>query len=272
MRKHSQSYFTLKSQIQESLDFIILSSYAVPSLNYNMKAIEEGQSQLDKLPGPDHFKKNSEYENADHKRLREIKTNYSKTLGKLLLISSFTYFESYISNVIEEFFTLNGGREKFKSSLKSKIDRQISCYEDTNNLVKKLKEPMKPSKVEKYKTAITELEQANYSFPSQLLCYFGLIELQGKFAKDKNIKAGDILKILKDAFHMEITAEEESKFKKIQEKRNRVVHGNRVVHEDKIKIELSEALQYNDFLKNFAQKVDQHLLQTFFILEFITNE
>ncbi|MBD1218713.1 HEPN domain-containing protein [Aphanizomenon flos-aquae NRERC-008] len=266
MRKHSESYFKLKSQIQESLDFIILCCYAVPSLNAYMKAVELGNGKPDKLPDPDHFKKNPEYENADHSRLKEIKPNYQKTLGKLLLISSFTYFEYYISNVIEEFFDLNGGRENFKSLLKSKIDRKISDYEDTNNLVKKLKEPKKPSKLGKYEKAINELQQTNYSFPSQLLCYFGLIELQGKFKKDKNIEARDILKILKDAFHVEITEKEASEFTKIQEKRNRIVHGGNT------EINLAEALQFNDFLKDLAQKVDQHLLKTFFILEFITKD
>ncbi|WP_420885173.1 HEPN domain-containing protein [Aphanizomenon flos-aquae] len=80
------------------------------------------------------------------------------------------------------------------------------------------------------------------------------------------MEARDILKILKDAFHVEITEKEASEFTKIQEKRNRIVHGGNT------EINLAEALQFNDFLKDLAQKVDQHLLKTFFILEFITKD
>lgn len=74
----------------------------MPALNAYIKAVEKGSAQ--KIPNPDHFG-----QPGDHIRLKQIKESYKDSLGRFLLISTFSHFEAYIQDVVGEIFDFHGG-------------------------------------------------------------------------------------------------------------------------------------------------------------------
>jgi hypothetical protein len=99
---NTKSYLLLRAYIQASLDYAYLTYHPVPALNAYIKADEKGSAQ--KIPNPDHFG-----QPEDHSRLKQIKESYKDSLGRFLLISTFSHFEAYIQNVVGEIFDFHGG-------------------------------------------------------------------------------------------------------------------------------------------------------------------
>jgi len=250
----SKSYETLKIQIQHSLDFALLCCYAVPALKGYIKAAEGGE--VTKIPDPDYFKLT-----ADNERLKEIAKSYRKILGRFLVLSSFSYFESYVDDIIEETLEFNGGIESFLESAKVKRSKVVNLDPDMEILVKKLREYKDNSKNEKYRTAVNILADKNYRFPSELFSVFGLMQIQEKC---KNLKSADIPHILNSAFGIELTDNETQDFNNIRVKRNDIAHGNIT------EVDLSEAIKINRFLRKLAIKIDKYFLIHFFIIESFT--
>ena len=102
----SNAYKKLREQTQDSLDFILLCCHAVPALKGYIKAVKKGSA--DKLPDPDYFGGLADYE-----RLMQSVPSYRKVLGRFLILSSFSYFEAYFSNVLKEIFEFHGGEAEF---------------------------------------------------------------------------------------------------------------------------------------------------------------
>lgn len=244
----------LKEQIQVSLDFVLLCCHSMPALNAYMKAVEKGEA--DKIPNPDYFESL-----AEHSRLKQIIPNYKKNIGRFLVLSSFSYFESYVSDVIKELFLINGGDKVFLNAVKNKRGDHFKVIANLNEKAKKLREVKDKSKTAKYKKIIDELTKSDYKFPSELLAFYGLFQLQEKLG---NLKAVDIPNMMENALGVEITTHERSEFNRIRDLRNHIAHG------DIREVDLSEAIQINDFFKDFAGKVDQHIVRNFFVIESAT--
>lgn len=253
MIKSSKSYHTLKEQIQLSLDFVLLCCHSIPALKGYIKAVERGSAP--KIPDPDFFKKE-----AEHSRLKQIIPNYRKTIGRFLVLSSFSYFESYASDVIKELFSINSG-EEFLNILKDKRNEHFKIIASLNDKAKILREEKDKSKNLKYKKIIDELVELNYKFPSELLAFYGISQLQEKLGA---MRAIDIPDMMENALGVEITTDERTEFNRIRDLRNNIAHGKIA------KVELSEAIQINNFLKNFAVKIDQHIVKNFFVIESAT--
>ncbi|MEO0532473.1 MAG: HEPN domain-containing protein [Cyanobacteria bacterium P01_A01_bin.123] len=254
MIKSSKSYHTLKEQIQLSVDFVLLCCHSMPALKGYIKAVEKGGAE--KIPNPDIFKNTAEYD-----RLKQIIPNYRKTIGRFLVLSSFSYFESYVSDVIDELFLINGGEAEFLKMVKDKRDDYFEVIASLNERAKKLREEKDKSKIEKYRKIIDELTRSNYKFPSELLAFYGIFQLQEKLI---NMRACDIPDIMENALGIKIEEDERTEFHRIRERRNGIAHGKIT------EVDLSEAIQINNFLKNFAKKVDQHIIRNFFVIESAT--
>jgi hypothetical protein len=255
MIKSSKSYHTLKNQIQLSLDFVLLACHSIPALNGYMKAVEGGE--VSKIPDPDIFKTPTE-----HSRLKEIIPTYKKTLGRFLVLSSFSYFESYTSDVIEELFLLNGGIDNLLEISKNKREDDFIKNALLNDKAKTLREPKDKSKSLKYKKIIDDLEDLDYKFPLYLLSYFGLCQLRDQ---PGSMKSKDIPDIMEKAFGVNITEDEKKFFADIRDLRNDIAHAKKGVE-----VDLRKAIKMNKFLRDFAIKIDQHLVKNFFVIESAT--
>lgn len=226
----------------------------MPALKGYIKAVEKGS--VDKIPDPDHFK-----DIADYDRLKQIIPNYKKTLGRFLVLSSFSYFESYISDVIDESFLINGGGENFLKAVENKRNNHFEIIASLNERTKKLREQKKKSKAAKYQNIIDELTEMNYKFPSDLLAFYGLFQVQ---EKAKNMRAVDIPDVMENAFGFKMEYLEKIELNRIRGIRNNIAHGQIT------EFNLSEAIQVNQFLRDLAIRIDQHMLRNFFVIESAT--
>jgi len=270
MIRISESRNALRKQMNDSFDFVVLCCHAVPALKRYMKAVETGSAT--KIPDPDYFKTIERFD-----RLKEVAPNYKKVLGKFLVLSSFSYFESYVSNVIRELFAFHGGKDKFLELSKKQRDSYISfnqAIEDQlaedikKNPADILRQYNNPEtgkgkeKVDKYRKAINTLNFQGYKFPSNLfsaLAIFNITDKANKFV------AHEIPKLLEYGFGVDITEDEKTEFDKWRNLRNDVAHGKCEA------FDLSEAIKMNRFFRELAKKVDKHLLKNFFVIESTDN-
>jgi hypothetical protein len=250
MMHASNSYESLKEQIQHSLDFTYLCSHAVPALNAYMKAVENGKAP--KIPNPAYFSGES-----DHSRLKGIMPAYKKSLGKFLVLSCFSYFESYIFDLFEEIIEFHGGENGFVKRRKDFFAASDS-REDLRKTIKILREKPKKGKEKKYRKAIEELLSKNYQFPIDLLLVFGVSQLKEKIANSKSFQ---IPSLLEGVLGVDLTESEIAFFNETRELRNEIAHGK--VRE----VDLSKAIKINKNLRKIAIKIDQHAIEYFFIFQ-----
>lgn len=256
MLQQSNSHKLYRQQIQDTFDFIYLCCHAIPALNLCIKAVEKGS--IPKLPDADYFKSE-----PDHNRLKLIKRNYKKVLGNSLTLSLFSYFESYVFDLIREileFHKENLG-ESFFDFLEKKRKESFILEESELEIqknIKKLRDQVKPQKKQSYSKAIKELSKTSYQFPSQLFALFGIKEIERNI---DSFKAKDIPMIIEVIFGLELTEDEKSFFEEIRNRRNQIAHGNNII------IELKEAIQYAKNLRQLAARIDKHICKYFFIIE-----
>lgn len=253
---NTKSFELLKGQIQSTLDFSVLCCQAVPALNAYMKAVDLGSAS--KLPDADHFKGDPNFE-----QLKGFIPEYRKNLGKLMFISSFSYFEAYFKALIEEVLNFHGGQDDFvELSLKKQNQHMHYAEQEApRKSANKLREYAKKGKELKYKKHTKELEHTDFRFPSELFSTFGIMELGNNY---KDLKASQIPHVACWCFGVELTEDEINRFSELRDLRNRVAHGK------VLQIEFNEANSANQFLRNLAIKIDRHVVKHFLVIETIT--
>lgn len=248
----SEAYKKLKIQIQDSIDFVLLCCHATPALKGYMKAAELGS--VDKIPDPDLFDKP-----VDYQRLREIIPNYRKVLGRFLIMSSFSYFEVYISDVFMEIFDFHGGKQEFLRCATSKRDATfITTDQAQERILKQLRDRPKKGKQAKYKKLCGELNYTSYRFPTDLLSAYGILCLQ---KRPQDLKAVEIPDLVRDALGLTLLQTDIDNFHRIRDMRNDIAHGR------KTEVDLGEAIKENRFLRKLAVKIDLHVVKHFFVVE-----
>ena len=247
------SFKTLKEQNQALLDFSVLCCQAVPSLKGYMKAVEKGSAN--KIPDADYFKGA-----PDFARLRAIASCYKKTMGRVMFISLFSYFEAYFKSLIEETINFHGGEESLLVSSNARRREHLDSWRDTEvaKSANKLREYRKKHWDQSYKKHTKILSTTNFRFPSELFATFGIQELCRNY---KDLKAVQIIYVAKSCFGVEIDEGEEEIFSQYRDKRNAIAHGDIVV------VDFKEALDLSSFLRDLAIKIDNHVLKHFFVIE-----
>lgn len=252
MIENSESYKKLKAQIQDSIDFVLLSCHAVPALKGYMKAVDKGGAA--KIPDPDIFACP-----ADHSRLMEIAPRYRKMLGRFLILSSFSFFEAYITDVFTEIFDFQGEQDKFLERATLKRSQTISAADaNVEAMIKKLREKPKKGKQKKYTAAHEILSAKGYRFPTDLFATYGILRLQEQL---KDLRAVQIPDIVQGALGLTMAQSDVEDFHRIRELRNNVAHGKVT------EVDLSRAIDDNRLLRSLAVKIDAHVVKHFFVLE-----
>jgi hypothetical protein len=249
----SDAYKKLKRQIQDSLDYVLLSCHAVPALKGYIKAVEKGSAH--KIPNPDYFGTPTDYE-----RLRQIVPSYRRILGRFLILSSFSYFEAYITDVLKEIFDFHGGEEVFSQMAIEKREAGfvMTTSQDVEELAKKLREPPKKGKQEKYAKLNAMLGSMDYMFPTDLFAVYGICELQKHL---KEFRSYQIPDILHTALGVRMSDGYVENFHRIRNLRNDIAHGK--VSE----VNLRKAIEDNKFLRSLAVEIDSHIIKHFFVVE-----
>lgn len=247
MLKHSKAMLVLKAQAQDVLNFTVLVCHAVPSLNAYMKAVEKSNPDTPKLPDPDHFAVDT------HVNLRKYREAYKKTIGRFILISSFSYFEAYVKNLVDELVAFHGGPTSLVETVKKRLSRSYP-----EELRKKLQTTFKSNRINRYENVISELRNRGYPFPTDLFSVYGMITAS---RIPEELRAADIPGLLNDLFFFEMEDTSRKQYDRLREKRNEIAHGRFP------SIELKEALSENRFLRDLSVKIDNYVVQNFFVIE-----
>lgn len=252
MIPHTQAFIRLKKEVQNVMDFAIVVSYAVPCLKYSLKRMPSDEPPLFR---PDHF--NSRPIKTE-KVLHDTKT-YKETLSRHIVLSSFSYFEAYFHDVLQEILEFHGKEFLFNIS-------SISTNTDDDGTVekarKKLSEYPKKSNLDCYKSNKAKMLKRGQTLPSSLLAQYGyqkLIELiEGNY-----IPAARIPELSSSVLQLKFDKTEEEKLYGYKEIRNKIAHGR--IPEGSLNV--AKAIEMNNFFRNLALKIDRHVIKYFLLVE-----
>lgn len=245
MIRHSNAYILVRDKNQELLDFTVLCCQAIPALKGYIKAVEKGAAP--KLPDADHFKGQ-----PDFSSLREHARIYKKTLGKVLLLSTFSYFELYFKTLLKEIIEFDNLSSKLKSQKSYCEDEQLT------QAINKLRQYRKPYHKLQYQKFSNLAKDEGFVFPSIRFSIMGIEYLEQKI---KDLKANDIPNILERDFGLVLSEDDIQKFHKYREDRNNIAHGG---NQD---IEFKEGIDACKFFRELAKNIDEYFVKNFFILE-----
>lgn len=250
MIPNSKAYVILRDKSQAFLDFVVLSCTAVPTLKKQVQAA--GTSGLT----VDHFKGS-----PDAAQLLSYATIYQSPLARMIVITVFSCFEAYITELLMEIVAFHGGAAKFQATAEKRAKAFIANNSQPVLASKrKLQEPAKTAKARKYAKHSAILANHGFRFPSELLAPYGVRTLIQK-AKARGSKASEIPVLLRDALCFPLRATDEARLNSIRETRNMIAHGSAGP------IPLTEALAIARDLRELAAKVDRHAVEHFFVLE-----
>lgn len=252
MFTNTTAYARLKAQAQENIDFALLVCHAVPALNAYMKAVDSKAAA--KLPEPDFFGPLQ-----THTRLRKLKTSYRKMLGKTLLLSSFSHFEYYIKDAVQEILDYHGGKDHLVELLRVRNLESINSSEpEIEKLRAVLNKPRRSRNRQRQIQAQTRLAELGFRFPSDLLAGYGARRIAVALG---DLRAADISAFLEEGLLFQMTEVQKETFGRLRVLRNGIAHGDNVV------IELTEAVDASNFFRELAKVIDVHLVRNFLVIE-----
>jgi hypothetical protein len=250
---HIQAYLKFKEQSENLVGFAVLVSYAVPELVNELK---------DANPRPGAIRRSDFYHKSNTcnpPELLQCASTYEQELASYLLLSSFSFFEAFVSGAIEELITFHGGEDRFQKRAAKRLHERLTIdHKPLQATIAKLRTPEKARNLDRYRTASEDLSSKKFRFPGELLASYGIKSLIEDLEKIKAVKIPDLLQA---AFAVPITASEVDKFHKIRLERNAVAHGNAGA------LDMRKATEMGLFLRKLAVKTADHLSEHFFVIE-----
>lgn len=261
LNAYTKSFLKWKEQTQDTFEFSVLVCNAVPTLKRTLTLHDKGV--VTSLVKPDYYgaleSPDDKQQERVKKQLREKSIGYKTKLSRYILISNFSFFESYVSNVIEELIEFHGGKNAFVEKANSRARKQIMRDDDEIEFTKKkIRLGNKPAYHQRYKEASKKLDSTGYRFPTDLFTGYGTKMLLSKLA---NMSANDIPAVLVDGFHLKLSDAEVLEFHNVRDARNKVAHG------ESVGFSISQVTIMSKQLRSIALKLDQHLLRYYFITE-----
>ncbi|QDU29970.1 hypothetical protein ETAA8_50880 [Anatilimnocola aggregata] len=239
-----------KAAVQGAFDFAVTICYSIPQLSQHLAEVESGKTALQQ---PHYFApQNSTV------FLKDNVVEFENRLSTYLLLSIFSFFESYIKSVVTEMLEFHGGADAFLA-LAEKRDRTLTGVSETADVLeakKKLRKDVS-SKYAKYQKYSKVLRAHGYRFPSERLSSYGARMLISEL---KKLKAAGIPDLLEHGLSVRITSMEKTKFNDIKKCRNNAAHGTPTA------IDLSYIRDANEFFRDWSFRIDSHLIEHFFVV------
>lgn len=187
---------------------------------------------------------------------RALKT-YSQVLGANLLLSAFSYFETYFFSAIDEILEFHGGEEGLRQLIAKQLkSRPLSPLAST--ALNGLRTTFKPNRADKYRKLTANLASEKYLWPSQHFMLFGLKQA---ISQKKRWKSVDIPDLMRELLTLDVTDAEHDRFHSIRTERNKIAHGRSLSYD------LRKAVDTSHFLRTLSMKVDEHIVEAFFVIE-----
>jgi hypothetical protein len=249
--RRTDAFVNLRSQIQNAFDFAYVVSQAIPALKLQISLIKKGT--LRSLPNPDYFKN----PNAIEIIQKQVKP-YKGELCKHILLSSFSYFESYIVDVCQELIEFHDGNPKFIENAKQQhlkiINRQLGKQKGLKSTLRK----ENPKELSKLIKSTSQLDNSGYIFPTRLFFMLGVHQFAQSIG---TLKASQFPDFIENCFGYVWTKEQRDKFHQIRDIRNNIAHGKNV------SLDLSTVCDFNTFFRDMALSIDKFLVDLFFLSE-----
>jgi len=250
---HINAYLKFKEQSENLVSFAVLVSYAVPELVNELRAT---------TPRPGAIRRSDFYHKSNTcnpSELLQSASTYEQELAVYVLLSSFSFFEAFVSGAIEELITFHGGADRFQKRAAKRLHERLTIdHKPLQATIVKLRTPEKGSNLDRYRTASQDLSSKKFRFPGELLASYGI---KSMIEDLKKLKAVQIPELLQSAFAVPFTASEVEKFHKVREERNNIAHGNADA------LDMRKATETGLFLRELAVKTADHLLEHFFVIE-----
>jgi RiboL-PSP-HEPN len=179
----------------------------------------------------------------------------------MIVITLFSYFESYVKGLLGEIVDFHGGATTFQATADKRAKAFVANSSQTIiDSKRKLQEPSKAAKIESCRKHSAILVKQGFRFPSELLAPFGVKNLIRK-SKPTGSKAVEIPELLRDALCFPLSAKDDARLNSIRETRNNIAHGKAGP------FTLVEALTVGKDLRDISAKVDKHAVEHFFVVE-----
>lgn len=267
MITHTHALLKAKDEQQKVLDFSVLVCHAVPNLEKTIKGLEQNIPRYS-LTKPFYYNANESPE-----RLKAISKDFKINVAKYILLSNYSFMETYFQEAVDELVKFHGGKEAFLKSNKEIISNHLNVANSSVKQFKsKLQEPLIVVKSQKYQKNIDALAKIpEYRSPSELFSNYGL-RLFIETVKSTAFKSSMIPDLLESALNLDLSEKVNKHgdlvqknlretFEIVRDIRNKIAHG-------KCKqLPFEKVLDLVRFMRHLEVKIDKHLVENFFILE-----
>lgn len=258
----------LKTEQQRILDFSKLVCYSVPNLKKAIKDYNEKVPNYESFVKADYF-----VEPIKVDRLTELTKHYKDNLSKYVLISAFSFLESYFKDVIKELENFHGGLDSLIMHVQKRHADLLNSYSaDMFEKKQLLQTKYKKRKWEKYKKLITSLEnELSYRHPSELFAAYG-IKSFFELVASNGFKSHMIPELIETGLGLDLSdkinkhpdlADKTLKetFDIMRDLRNSIGHGTAN------NMGFDKVMDLIRFVRYFSVKVDNHLVKNFFVIQ-----
>lgn len=248
--KHTQAYAVWRSHSQQMLDFAVLVTTAVPQLDhaFNQHAADS-TSFLARNPT---FRPSNEPYATERRALPA----HQHVLGATLVLSIFSYFETYFFTVVDEILQFHGGASTFEPIIRSQLSNA-----DAKPLPKAvgfLQKVFRAARADRYRKYSASLAKEHFMWPSQRFMLFGFKQA---LQQRRRWRSADIPDLMADLLGMIVTDKERETFHAVRENRNKIAHGKSLSYD------LKKALDASNFFLELSRRVEDHVIQRFMIIE-----
>jgi len=251
MISNTDAYGVWRSHSQQMLDFAILVTTAAPQLAHALGEHDQGKPTfLATNPG---FQPSA----TPYATERRALSAHEDVMGATLLLSVFSYFETYVFSAIDEILKFHGGEDAIEKSMRSQLAPQVWDAESATAL-SRLRHKFTKNRADRFRKFTRQMRGKGLAWPSQRFMLFGLKQA---VAQQDRWRAHQIPDLAADLLALPFTADERKQFHKIRNDRNHIAHGKA------LKFDLKKAVQASKFLRDLAMKIDQHVVEHFLLVE-----
>jgi len=253
------AYQNFKDEMDALWNFAVMICYAVPTLKKNIKGVEQKIPNYS-IPRNDLFP----HDASSILQMKELTRDYKQRLAAYLWLSSFSFFEAFVSGAIKEMIDFHGGAKNFIASGEKSARQAIAKVHPTEVIRSRsrLSGNFRGHRIGRYKDDTRLLEKYGYRFPSELLASFGVRML---VSKSGELRATEIPLLLNQSCHYQFTADALVRYDKYRKIRNNIAHGKSPAKS------LKDAFDVKKNLGKLASEIDEHLVTNFFVRESYRN-
>jgi hypothetical protein len=189
----------------------------------------------------------------------KFSVGYESKVASYLWISEFSFFEAFVSDVVQELFEFHGGLDSLVTRAENRQHRWTDKLPvKLEGSRQKLRDSVKPAWADRYRKYSAELASEGYRFPSDLFSAYGLKMLAKQL---KRLKAHEIPDLVVSAFQVIVPESLVDQYNNFREIRNDIAHGRPPV------LTVRDVVKMHSVLCEFALKIQNRLVKHYFVFE-----